>query len=168
MFFIPFNIIFANNSNDVSIINNGEVIKEKGKIVKGNTMVTDDVAAKIFGVKVEGKDKIIITEDKTSTKLFLKVGEETAELNGLEKKTPAPYIENNKVMLPLRFLCDAFGHNIDWREDLRAVTIYGFTPEKPDYEYEKVYNDFIEGYLYMPKDYEDEVEFVKVTGNGKE
>ena len=168
LFFIPFNIIFANNSSDVPIINNGAVIKEKGKIVKGNTMVTEDVAAKIFGVKVEGKDKIIITEDKTSTKLLLKVGEETAELNGLEKKTPAPYIENNKVMLPLRFLCNAFGHNIDWREDLRAVTIYGFTPEKPDYENEKVYNDFIEGYLYMPKDYEDEVEFVKVTGNGKE
>ena len=168
LFFIPFNIIFANNNNDVPIINNGEVIKEKGKIVKGNTMVTEDVAAKILGVKAEGKDKIIITEDKTSTKLLLKVGEETAELNGLEKKTPAPYIENNKVMLPLRFLCDAFGHNIHWREDLRAVTIYGFTPEKPDYEYEKIYNDFIEGYLYMPKDYEDEVEFVKVTGGGKE
>lgn len=168
LFFIPFNIIFAHNSNDVSIINNGEVIKEKGKIVKGNTMVTEDVAAKILGVKVEGKNKIIITEDKTSTKLLLKVGEETAELNGLEKKAPAPYIENNKVMLPLRFLCDAFGHNIDLREDLRAVTIYGFTPEKPDYEYEKIYNEFIEGYLYMPKDYEDEVEFVKVTGGGKE
>ena len=66
LFFIPFNIIFAKSSNDVPIFNKGEVIKEKGKIVKGTTMVTEDVAAKILGVKVEGKDEIIITDDKTS------------------------------------------------------------------------------------------------------
>ncbi|RVU53916.1 copper amine oxidase N-terminal domain-containing protein [Anaerosphaera multitolerans] len=54
------------------------------------------------------------------------------QLNGQEIQTDVPgYIKNNRTLVPIRFISESLGYEVDWDEDDREITI-----EKGDIEIE--------------------------------
>ncbi len=59
---------------------------------------------------------VTITYGDTTVKL--KIGDDTAYVNGVSKKLDvAPQLINNKTLIPLRFISEELGFNVDWDGD---------------------------------------------------
>lgn len=91
----------------------------------GRTLVPVRFVAQELGAKVEwnGLDRAVtITKDDTT--ISLKIGESKALINDKEIvfDTKA-VIENNRTMVPVRFISEAFGATVRWVENERSVKI---------------------------------------------
>lgn len=110
------------------------------ELKNNRTMVPLRVISEHLGAKVDwSKSEIILT--KNETRVVLQPGSDTAVINGqsasLDAKT---YINNNRTMVPLRFLAEAFGCEVNYSNatvavDSPALVIDGVEVKALQYEY---------------------------------
>ena len=113
---------------------NGEMIKMdvSPTIVESRTMLPIRYAATPLGADVGWDDATRkVTVSLESTKLELWIGQSNALLNGQsvaidpDNANVKPLIINDRTMLPLRFVTEALGCDVDWDDVNRKVTITG-------------------------------------------
>ena len=101
-------------------------------IVESRTMMPIRYAATPLGADVGWDDATRkVTVSLGTTKLELWIGQSNALLNGQsvaidpDNANVKPLIINDRTMLPLRFVTEALGCDVDWDEVNRKVTITG-------------------------------------------
>ena len=59
--------------------------------------------------------------------VILPVGGEKALVNGVEYELPAaPVMENGRVLVPVRFISEVFGCNVQWEDSQKKITVKNF------------------------------------------
>lgn len=95
-------------------------------IIKNDTtLVGFRAVCEALGANVEwdGENEVV-TAEKDGTRIVLKIGSTTAEVNGEEKALLlAPEIINDSTMIPVRFLSEQLGMNVDWNDAAQLITI---------------------------------------------
>jgi len=82
-----------------------------------------------------------ITLSKNNTEIILQIGSGTANVNGKAVSLDAqPYLKNNRTMVPLRFLTETLGYDIDYKNHTVTVNtepliINGVKVQSVYYEY---------------------------------
>ena len=109
---------------------NGEerTIDEQGTVPiveNGRTLLPVRAIIETVGGSVEWN-----AEEKASTIIYnndtvkLVIDSETAYKNGEEKELDtAPMIVNGRTMLPIRFIAESFGFDVDWNDETKTVTV---------------------------------------------
>lgn len=65
-----------------------------------------------------------VVEKESLTTISMQIGNNGVVLNNENKiLDAAPLISQNRTMVPLRFIAEAFGANVSWAQDTKAVTI---------------------------------------------
>lgn len=98
------------------------ISSDAGAEVKNNhTMVPLRVISENLGAKVAGTNtEIILTKDKTQIKLKPDSGSVT--INGVSSRLDVkPYLKNGRIMVPLRFLSEAFGCQVAFKNPTITV-----------------------------------------------
>ena len=66
-----------------------------------------------------------VTAQKDDTIVEIAIGSDQPRINGRRVKIDQPaYVENNRTYVPLRFVAEAFGANVEWDGDKNTVNIY--------------------------------------------
>lgn len=150
MIFFPFKPCDA--ASDIKVLLNGTSLSfDVPPIIENSrTLVPFRKICEALGAEVEwdGQTKTVAAfkDDKT---ILLKVGEDTAYVNQTPVKLDtAPIIKNDRTLIPLRFLSEAFGATVEWNNSLRTVKINTTPEEKPSkyimgYYYSQSYDDFL-------------------------
>ncbi|MCD8048900.1 MAG: aldo/keto reductase [Clostridia bacterium] len=69
---------------------------------------------------------------KEGTVILLTIGSETAYVNGEEYSLDtAPIIQNERTMLPIRFIAESFGYSVAWDNETQTITL---TPSEENTE----------------------------------
>jgi hypothetical protein len=79
----------------------------------------------ILGTEVSWNDKEKkVTETKGKTKIDLTIGSDTAFINvePIQLESPA-IIENNRTLIPLRFIAEALDCDVSWEAENRRAII---------------------------------------------
>lgn len=99
-------------------------------IMNNFTLVPAREVLETLGAVVDWKketEEIYIAYEDDIT--IIKINSNNANCNGVIKEMPVPFkIINNKTMVPVRFISEAFGFGVNWVNDER--TIYINSPEK--------------------------------------
>lgn len=111
--------------NDIQIkINDSFLNLDVSPIISdGYTLVPIRHIAEALGMNVDYKDGIIILNND-STDIMLQINNYTAKING--KEVPlivAPQILNGRTLVPLRFVAESLGEEVEWESELRLITI---------------------------------------------
>lgn len=126
------------NTNDISIFINGKnlVCDIKPYIENGTTRVPMRVIFEALGAEVDyDTDTKTITVRKGSKIIKLVTGASTATINGREMTLTAPVEnKNSSTMVPLRFVSEALGAEVNWNYDTRTITI-NLAEDKADKEH---------------------------------
>lgn len=123
LFFSMLEAIDAFGTLDVQIKIDGVVISSdvKAEVRNDRTMVPLRVISENLGAKINGTNsEITLTKNNILVKLKLNSGTVTknGELSLMDVK---PYIKNSRTMVPLRFLSEAFGCQVDFRDSTVTV-----------------------------------------------
>lgn len=91
----------------------------------GYTMVPIRFVGEALGATVYAGPDGIVKIDRGSTHIQLRIGEAKAIVNGVVKTLDAKVIlsEKNRIMVPLRFVCETLGAKLGWDEQTCTVTI---------------------------------------------
>lgn len=128
----------ASNSKITVTINGTKQSYAQPPVMKsGTTLVPLRGIFESLGAKVDYNAKTqAITATKGSTKVKLTIGSKKATVNGksITLAVPAQTI-NGSTMVPLRFVSEALGANVNWNPSTNTVTIQAdgvaVTPSKP-------------------------------------
>ena len=83
----------------------------------------DAKANAVVGYVVE-EGSYFVVEKESLTTISMQIGNNGVVLNNENKiLDAAPLISQNRTMVPLRFIAEAFGANVSWAQDTKAVTI---------------------------------------------
>ncbi len=87
------------------------------------------IAVKAFdnaGNSKEIKRKVILSKSVISkVTIELHVGKKVAKLNGIQKEIDVPpFIKDGKTLVPIRFIAEAFGAEVQWDASTKTVRIY--------------------------------------------
>ena len=110
------------------------------EIINNRTMVPVRVISENLGAKVNWSNSEV-TLTKNNMQVKLKLNSITAVKNGKEVPLDMkPYIKNNRTMVPLRFLAETFGSNVNYRNftvtvDTEPMFIDGVKVKALQYEY---------------------------------
>jgi len=94
-------------------------------VEKGTTFVPASAVLEALGYAVEwdGENSAIVAE-KYGFSIAVQVGNVVGYVNGIERTmTIAPKIENDTVYVPIRFIGEAIGYDVDWNNQTRAVLL---------------------------------------------
>lgn len=116
------------NNKDIHVYVNGkEVIFDSKPITKNyRTMipiraVSESMGANVYWKKETGE----ITITKNDKVILLTVGQKKTIVNGIEQEIEnEPVLQNNRTLVPLRFINEALGTTVDWQETGKIVTIH--------------------------------------------
>ena len=129
--------VFAEDaqSNGISVYLNGEemTFDSEPYIENGTTRVPMRAIFEGLGADVDfdAETKTVIAQ-KDGTEIKLTIGEDTAYVNGEANKLLVPAeIKNSRTMVPLRFVSEALGAQVDWDGETKTVTIASENNEKP-------------------------------------
>lgn len=116
---------FAENDASVSI--NGEKMKFEKEpfITEGTTFVPMRAVFEKLGAEVQWNgDSQTITSRKDSITITMTIGSLTAYKNGevYELQAP-PVLEDDYTMIPLRFVAESLGCDVDWNGETKNITI---------------------------------------------
>ncbi|WP_028609405.1 copper amine oxidase N-terminal domain-containing protein [Paenibacillus harenae] len=115
----------------------------KPEIRNNRTMVPLRVISENLGAKVAWSDSEVILT-KSDMKVILKLNSTTAEKNGekilLDVK---PYIKNNRILVPLRFIAETFGCHVNYSNftvavDSKPLVIDGIQVKALQHEYHMI------------------------------
>lgn len=94
-------------------------------IINGNTLVPAREVFEPAGAVVDWKketNEVYIAYDNSI--VILKINSKTANVNGVETTLSVPAkIINNKTMIPIRFIAEAFGFDVEWNNKERKINI---------------------------------------------
>ncbi len=102
-----------------------QIFNQPPVMTNGNTYVPmRDIFQKLGATVTWNAQDRSITAQRGDTTIFLKIGSRQATRNG----TPitldaAPQVINKTTMVPLRFIGEALGAQVSWRQDTRTVEI---------------------------------------------
>lgn len=94
-------------------------------IENGTTLVPIRFISETFGATVEWNDALkVITIRYGSRAITLQIGSTVAIVDGnINNLSVAPKIQNNRTYVPLRFISEAFGAQVEWEGQTKTITI---------------------------------------------
>ena len=95
-------------------------------VENGRTMVPVRAIAEALGLEVGYKDDVItITNPVNGRKVVLRVGNSEAEVDGQKVilDAPAQVVPPGRTVVPLRFVSENLGANVNWFEDGQVVAV---------------------------------------------
>jgi len=106
-------------------INNKPVVFDTAPvIVRDRTMIPVRAVAESLGAYVEWNNDGSIIITKADTIIRMKVNSSDAIVNGKYVHMDVPVVMiNNRALVPLRFISEAFGAEVSWKGDTRTVII---------------------------------------------
>lgn len=118
-------IILTINSVNIKINNNTLINDVAPIIVNDRTMLPVRVIAEELGAEVkwdEANQKVTVTNAEREIVVY--IDSDTAYVDDKVVKLDSPaFIQNDRTYLPLRFISENLGAEVDWDEDLQQVTI---------------------------------------------
>ncbi len=112
---------------DANIITNGEskALDVPAQLIDNRTMVPLRAIFEALGASVEWDgDTKTVTSVKGDTTVKLTVGEKKLTVNGTAKELDVPgQIVENRTLVPVRAISEAFGCEVGWDSATRTVTI---------------------------------------------
>jgi len=117
--------------NKTMWVNDNEIeIDVPPQIVEGRTLLPIRWAAEPLGAEVgwDGDEKKVTVTLKDTT-IELWIGKSIAKVNGVntpidpDNPKVVPMIINGRTMLPVRFVAENLGCQVDWDQDTKTVTI---------------------------------------------
>lgn len=77
-----------------------------------------------FTAYVNAPGDYILVEDSDIQKIELQVGEAESAVNGEAKANDvAPFIHEGRTMVPVRFIAETLGAQVDWNENTQTITL---------------------------------------------
>lgn len=102
-------------------------------VVEGRTLVPMRSLFHALGAEIawNAEEKSVTAyKDNTEIKLYLNQGYAYIDEQIITLDVPAT-VKNDRVMVPLRFVCEVFGCSVDWDNENNAITITSiYTPEE--------------------------------------
>lgn len=118
-------IVLTIDSVEIKVNKNTLINDVAPIIVNDRTMLPIRVIAEELGAKVdwdEAQQKVTVTKD--DKKITVYIDSDTAYVNDEVVKLDSPaFIQNSRTYLPLRFISENLGAEVDWDGDLQQVTI---------------------------------------------
>jgi len=172
IFFISFVLVVllstkAFASNSILIYVDGQLLKLSSDPINenGTTLVPMRNIFEALGLNVEWDGETqTVTGIKDQMTIKLTVGDKTAYVNGTEKELlEVPQIINSSTMVPIRFISEATGCEVNWNGETKIIEIYSKSDKSQLYIVPG--EGSYEGYM-MLKGYDDENKFqVYFQGN---
>ena len=109
-------------------VNGKAVASDVAPVIKASrTFLPVRLIAENLGAKVEwNNDAQTVTITKGDTVIVLTVGSTTVLVNGQPAELEAPvFIENSRTYLPVRFIAEKLGADVEWNGATNEVTIIG-------------------------------------------
>jgi len=109
-------------------VNGKAVASDVAPVIKNSrTFLPVRLIAENLGAKVEwNNDAQTVTITKGDTVIVLTVGSTTVLVNGQPAELEAPvFIENSRTYLPVRFIAEKLGADVEWNGATNEVTITG-------------------------------------------
>lgn len=106
----------------IELLDQKPYINEDGRVQVPVRFVT-----KALGAEVKwNADEEKVTIEKDDNNLSLQIGSSKYTLNGeeVEMDTAPKILGENRTVVPLRFISEELGENVDWNEEERIVNIY--------------------------------------------
>lgn len=154
---ICFSAVVYANEGDIKIFLNSNELKVSVNpvIVNGTTLVPMRNVFETLGLIIEWNDETqTVTGISDQTTIKLTVGNKTAYVNGVERELlVAPRIINGSVMVPIRFVSETTGCEVNWDSKTKTIEIYSQENKGPLYIVPG--EGFYEEYTLL-KGYEDE------------
>lgn len=114
-------------ADEITVLVNGQalVFDQPPVVVGGRTMVPMAAIFTALGADVSWDAPAqMVTASRGDTTIKLIIGMQSAQVNGHETSlTPAPQIINGRTMVPLAFVAQALGADVQWDGNTRTVTI---------------------------------------------
>ena len=108
-------------------INNEEKQMDIAPMIKGGRTflpvkyVAEALGANVIWDDVNKRITVLLGNDK----IEMVLGDNKALVNSEERiMDVAPFVENGRTLVPLRFLSESLGCTVDWNPDLRSATLY--------------------------------------------
>ena len=113
------------NVKDTSKLTLARVTKDaNGEIVLTYVGGNYNADKKTFTAYVDEPGNYVLLADANVQKIELQIGDKASAVNGRTVMNDvAPIIVNDRTMIPLRFVSEALGAQVDWNEAARNVTI---------------------------------------------
>lgn len=105
---------------------NGEDVKvEMPVVINGVTLVPLRVISEAFGAQVSWNEELkLVTLDYSGVNIKLNIDNKTAIVDGNETMLlEAPQIINGRTMVPMRFITENFGADVDYQSDTKLITV---------------------------------------------
>lgn len=119
------NIAYA--KEDVRVIYNGTEVNfdVKPAIKEGRTLVPFRKVFELLGSEVVWNASTqTITANNGSSEIVLRIGDKTAIVNGVKKQLDvSPIIVNGRTVVPLRFVSENCGAQVDWVGESKTAYI---------------------------------------------
>ncbi|MBC7194649.1 MAG: copper amine oxidase N-terminal domain-containing protein [Caldisericia bacterium] len=125
-------LVKGKTNKDVKVtINNDEVlVSSSGYFAKVVELKIGEnlIIVKAFdnaGNSKEIKKKVILSKGSSKIIIELFVGKKSASINGVQKEIDAPpFIKDGRTLVPIRFVAEAFGADVQWDGATKTVKIY--------------------------------------------
>ncbi|HQE24300.1 MAG TPA: copper amine oxidase N-terminal domain-containing protein [Syntrophomonadaceae bacterium] len=113
--------------SDIIVKLNGNILTTdtSPKIVNSRVLLPMRIIFEAVGATLEWNGATqVITAKKDDTVVIIQVGSNTAKVNGSVKVLDTPaVIENNRTLVPVRFVTESLGCKVDWDKINRIVSI---------------------------------------------
>lgn len=123
MMFVPY--VSAEQPISVNIDGKQQIYNQPPILQNGSTLVPLRGIFESLGATVDWNGNTqTVTATKESTNVVLKIGSTQPTVNGVTKtiSTPAQVL-NGSTMVPLRFVSEALGADVNWNGTARSITI---------------------------------------------
>lgn len=110
---------------NVSLNNNNLSFDTNPIVVDGTTLVPLRTILEAFGMQVDWDDESsVITASKDGIELTLQIGSKTAQKNSESiQLNAAPILQNERTLVPVRFIAESLGMDVNWDESTKTVRI---------------------------------------------
>jgi hypothetical protein len=117
----------TDSSDQITVLLNGTKLEfdVDPYIKNGRTLVPFRKIFEAFGLDIEwnGTNQTVLAKD-ARTELFLNINSKVAYVNNYKKTLDVPpEITNSRTFVPLRFIGESIGANVEWDGNKRTVTI---------------------------------------------
>lgn len=127
VFILCFSTVFANSQRDIKITLDGKQLEtDVAPFIKNDrTLVPIKFISESLGYEVKWDEaKRTVAINKEDNNMLLTIDSKTVVVNGENKTTDvAPAIYNNRTYVPVRFVSENFGLDVDWDNATSTVIL---------------------------------------------